>query len=499
MKYAILTGFLVFIVVGTFAAPAPSDSIAGSHEASVSPPASLTLFAPAQFDSIVGLLPGGDTLRNRKSIVSIGADQATGDMVVITLDASGTPVKTVYPRATIKTLPAAQPADKPARHDQNGRTWFIVESVLKSASIYPVSFANAFEGANGQSIAGFSLLMVGGTLYGTYAFTKNMELGYGKTSIINYGTTMFGTYYPLLIKAFLTGTTDLDKFPTKTVTGPGDYSFTSTYGIPPTDKILAWSSMIGFPLGMIIGSRANLVGKDDFGRAALMEWFSQSAGGLGFALPLFFMDPGKQSDAYLTVSSLLSMTALPAGLAAGKSIFGATAAISAGRGVLPGVSGMLGTLTGISAAMLPDYTGIDDIGVARITTGLGIAGWGAGTLLGLKLHPSIDYSFWQAVFTGVSSCAGTVMGVALPLIAQSNQRQPYILCGIAGGWTGFFVGEKLSRSLFEKSDRDRHASTLRFNLPGLAALPVILTTTGRSPSKATAAALWPMAGLAWRF
>ena len=94
------------------------------------------------------------------------------------------------------------------------------------------------------------------------------------------------------------------------------------------------------------------------------------------------------------------------------------------------------------------------------------------------------------------------MGLAFPLIAQADSHQPYTIAAIIGGWTGFFLGERLSLSLFEKSDRDRKASSLRFDLPGLAALPILAASPksarANTPQGETVPAL-PMANLEWRF
>jgi hypothetical protein len=251
-----------------------SDSTAAStSEAPEQTPApakyKLDLFAPVQYDSIIGLLPGADSLRAGKNIVSIGTDPETGAIVVISLDANGTPEKIIFPAARLQRQPgSASLTSKPATSelDQNGRTWFIIESAVKSAFIYPTSFSSAFSGGNGQTIAGFSLLTIGGTLYGTYAFTKKMELGYGKVGLMNYGSTLFGSYYPALIAAFLSGTTDLDNTPMTT----DSYGYTYSAGGPSTtEKINAWCSMIGFPLGMVVGSRVTLADKDDFGKVVL--------------------------------------------------------------------------------------------------------------------------------------------------------------------------------------------------------------------------------------
>jgi hypothetical protein len=121
------------------------------------------------------------------------------------------------------------------------------------------------------------------------------------------------------------------------------------------------------------------------------------------------------------------------------------------------------------------FPNTDGLTIARIFAASGIIGYGAGTWLGLTYHPAIDYSFWQTTFIGASSFAGTVMGIAVPLIAQSNSRQPYIVAGVFGGWAGFYFGEKLSLALFEKTQHDKRSSAIDFELPGIAALPAILT------------------------
>ena len=485
-------------------APAATSTTKATMLKPVAASNKLSLFSPAQYDSVLAILPGGDSLRTQKNIVSVGVDPATGEIVVISLDTSGMPEKATFPAASIKRKPAsASTATPPAKKklDQNGRTWFIIESTVKSAGIYPISFSNAFSGGNPQTIAGFSLLTIGGTLYGTYAFTKNMELGYGKVGLMNYGSTLFGSYYPALIAAFLDATTDLGKQPVKTTTDEWGDTYSVNDGIPPAQQIDAWLSMVGFPLGMVIGSKINLVDKDDFGKVAVMEYMSQTWGGIGFVLPLFFIDPSQYGNAYLTASSLLSMALLPTGIAAGKAMCG-DRYISAGRGTLPWVSGLLGTATGLAIPALFDFNNIDYIAIARIYSIFGIAGYGAGTWLGMNYHPGTDYSYLQTVFIGASTCAGVVMGVALPLVAQAADQQPYIIAGALGGWAGFFLGEKLSLSLFEKSSQDRHASSIKFELPCLAALPVIWAADKNALSKGYATGrlpALPMADFEWRF
>jgi hypothetical protein len=131
-----------------------------------------------------------------------------------------------------------------------------------------------------------------------------------------------------------------------------------------------------------------------------------------------------------------------------------------------------------------------------------MAGYAGGSWLGLNYHPQTDYTFWQSVFIGASAAAGTGVGVSFPLIAQANNRRAYILFSIAGGWTGFYFGERLSLQLFEKSSRDKKASDLRLNLPGLAALPLLLGPSKAASTRASGLSgvtALPMANLEWRF
>jgi hypothetical protein len=319
-----------------------------------------------------------------------------------------------------------------------------------------------------------------------------MELGYGKVGLMNYGSTFLGLHYPNLLASLLKNATSIND------RSSGDYS---TDGVTTTDQIKAWGSMIGFPLGIFIGSKLRFVDRDDGGKVTLMGYFSQPTGYLlGYGLPLYFLNPGDDLKGYLGVSTLLTMGLLPAGFWAGYAIAG-DKPISAGRGSLPYISGIMGGLTGL---IIPTWfePDMDLISTVRLLATTTIIGYGCGTVLGLTYHQSIDYTYWQTVFIGASSGAGALMAIAFPLIAKADQHQPYTIAGIIGAWTGFFLGEHLSLSLFEKSDRDRHASNFRFNLPGLAVLPVMFkrdkhNVPGNCYYGATPAQ--PVANGEWRF
>jgi len=452
------------------------------------------MFAQAQYDSVLSLIQGNDSLKFGADIIGVGIDTLNNDIVVVAFDRNSNPAKFVFPDSSLKKK-TAQPAISPKaarKLDQSGRTWFIIESALKSSVVYPLAYQWAFPHADGSVLTGLSLLTVGGSLYGAFAFTRNMELGYGKVGLMNYGSTFLGLYYPQLLATFLHNATSINDrykrgFPT-----------VHYEGITATDQIKAWFSMFGFPLGIYLGSKLRFVDRDDGGKVTLMGYFSQTAGYLfGFGLPLYFFDPtGDNPRDYLTASSFLTMSLLPAGFYAGCKIAG-DRHISAGRGSLPYVSGILGGLSGLAIPTLFDLD-YDKLSIIRTLATTTLVGYGGGTMLGLLYHPAVDYTYWQTVFIGASSGAGALMGVAFPLIGKvKDNHKPYVIMGVTGAWAGFFLGEWLSRSLFEKSDRDRGASGLSVSLPGLAALPMLLSKDRKSSASRVPAL--PMANLEWRF
>jgi hypothetical protein len=464
-------------------------------EAVKHPPARHTIhmFAPAQYDSVLSLIQGNDSLKYGADLIGVGIDTLNNDIIVVAFDQKGNPSKFVFPDSSLKkktaqTAAAPKTARKP---DQRGRTWFIIESALKSAYVYPVSYAAAFNHAGGSVIGGISLLTIGGSLYGTFAFTRNMDLGYGRVGLMNYGSTFLGLHYPHLFASLLKNATSINDRSTND----------STDDVTTTDKIKAWSSMIGFPLGIYLGSKLRVACKDDAGKVTLMEYFSQPTGYLlGYLLPMYFLNPDDDTKDYLAVSALLTMGLLPAGFWAGHAIAG-DRPISTGRGSLPYVSGIMGGLTGL---IIPTWfePHMELMSMVRLLATTTIIGYGCGTALGLTYHRSEEYTYWQTVFIGASSGAGALMAIAFPLIAKADQHQPYTIAGVIGAWAGFFIGERLSLSLFEKSSRDRQSSNLRFNLPGLAALPSLMAPRRPDASKiclSKTGPLLPVANVEWKF
>jgi hypothetical protein len=464
---------------------------------------SVRMFDQAQYDSVLSLVPGADSLRRSGDIIGVGRDTITRDIVVICFDRNGNPAKSVFPESTLAGKPgpaglaaASTPAAPPEagrRLDQRGRTWFIIESALKSSFVYPFSYRAAFPHADGGVIAGASLLTIGGTLYGTFAFTRNLELGYGRVGLMNYGSTLLGLHYPLLLGSFLHNATGINKSDTvfDSFTGETGYADIKT-----SDRVRGWFSMLGFPIGIYLGSRLNIVDRNDGGKMTLMGYFSQpTAYLLGYGLPFYFINPAEDRRGYFGTSALLTMALMPAGCYAGYKIAGREP-MPAGRGALPYVTGIMGGLTGLYLPTLFDLN-YNKISTARMLVTTTLAGYGGGTALGLLYQPSKRYTYWQTVFIGASSVAGALMVSAFPLIGGvEDNHKPYVLSAVFGGWTGFFLGDYLSSSLFEKSGRDRGAEGLRVNIPGLAALPFMFSKGNNADSPLPAL---PVADLEWRF
>ena len=312
MKKTALSGIILgTLILITYSSAVPVDSASGTPDTTAtaapqSAPVSvagpvkkkINLFAPSQYDSVLSLVPGGDSIKQAGGIIGIGADEESNDIVIISFDGEGNPVKAVVPAESLLRKPVAAVAGRPEtaakkpRLEQDGRTWFILESTGKSIYTYPSAYSTFLDdttGENSKVIGGLSLLTIGGVLYGTYAFTKNMELGYGKVALMNYGSTLLGDYYPQLMATFLHNATPIND--SYKYADSGWWGADSGYRSPTaTDQIRAWSSMLGFPLGIYLGSRMNIVEKDEYGKVAVMEYLSQTAGALAFALPVFFYD-----------------------------------------------------------------------------------------------------------------------------------------------------------------------------------------------------------------
>jgi hypothetical protein len=425
-------------------------------------------------------------------------------LMVITLDQELNLVKTVYtvspafysnltavPQAPAPIMPPPAAAPAPAlsivppavtaADRQDGRIYFITSTALRTLVIYPSGFGTLLADngdESGRTIAGLSLLTFGGSLYGSYRFTKNMELGYGRVAMMNYGGELACTYSALASR--LVYGMNIFKSQTNPFTyevfnpyGPAGYDTTVMETTDATEpgKILAIGAMVGFPLGIYLGSRLNIVGNYQYGNADIIRFFGRSAWLYGYLLPLYGSGGNKYD--YNLAAAGLTMALVPAGLYTGyKLVQGHD--YSSGRGFMIEATGIMGATTGLLAPLLFDLD-FDGTTNRRILITSIMSGHALGTMLGFKYKPEESYTFFQGVFTALSGACGSALCLSVPFLAQADDEKPYIAAGLIGGWGGFVAGERLAKSLFEVSGQDKRQSNVDVSLPIAWQWPLLLT------------------------
>lgn len=349
------------------------------------------------------------------------------------------------------SLPIDRPT-LPERNSQQGRVYLMTHTALKSFYVYPYGFSTAFENLTGQVVFGMALLSGGASLYGSYALTKNMELGYGRVAFMNYGGELLGISVPRLLTVWLHNGTNMDG------ARSNYYNYYEEESNQGSDKIGALLSMVGFPYGIYLGSKVNFAGHNQYGNASIMTDFSRWAYLYGYLLPLYNVNQLSDRE-YFAAASGLTLLLLPTGFYVGYQLV-KDQDISSGRSFMVTTGGMMGAITG---ALLPTLMESEN-GKVYITSTL--LGHIAGTAFGFQFRPGTDYSFGQGVFMALSAAGGAAVAISLPLIAEANEHQAYTLMGLLGGWGGFVLGEGLARSIFDSSERDR-GMTSRVSFPVL--------------------------------
>jgi hypothetical protein len=103
-----------------------------------------------------------------------------------------------------------------------------------------------------------------------------------------------------------------------------------------------------------------------------------------------------------------------------------------------------------------------------------MAGHLLGTGFGFLYRSSKEYTFSQGVFCAAAAGVGSLVGFSVPLIARSHSNQSYIIAGIIGAWGGLILGEYLTKSIFETSDRDSKSSKVNISIPIAYQWPLLL-------------------------
>jgi hypothetical protein len=387
------------------------------------------------------------------------------------------------------------------RLGKEGKTWLMVESTAKASLIFSGLYTTIFPKKDIGVIASATLLSMGATYYGTKLYASYCkDLSYGKVGLLNYGSTLFGMYYPFLISDFLHYGTAIDDAKKRTAIYPYSrepYIYYDDGTI--TDYVRPISSLIGFPLGIYLGSRILFKDKPDYYRVAFMEYFSQTFGFLlGYSLPRYINF--NIDNHYYTESSLLAMLLLPGGFYSGYLMSEANPHYI-DRGAFLYLTGAMGCLSGYFLPNINNYyyhMGIKN--TAYLTTLL--AGYAGGTYLGIVYHPKVEFSYLRTAFIGAISAAGALVGIGLPLLFQIEYYDIpglFTISGIAGMWTGFFLGEKLSENHFPKVSRLKQGVNLNVNLSGLALLPVINSHYSAIQNHPATRVAVPVAEVCWLF
>ena len=422
----------------------------------------LEMVNPASYGQVRAIIAAKNAVFPQGQILAMGfkkspANATAKTLIVIALNADGQPQKHVYTlsidayhtlanpfavsagqSASVET-PMENGASVHPQLRQDGRVYFMLNTTLKSLWVYPGNMTDALGSMDDNVLAGLSLLTLGGSLYGSYLFTQHMELGYGRVEFMNYGGDLGGITYPLLVR----------------------YCFSSQGG----DQASAWMGILGFPAGIYLGSKVTFAKNDAYGNASIMTSMSKFGLLYGFLLPIYFFD-NLTVNTYAQWGTGLSMALIPAGFYVGSLLVG-DKDYSSGRSVMITTTGIMGALTGL---IIPTWFESVESKVYVTTT---LAGHMLGTYIGFNYRKDQAYTFGQGIFTAASALVGAGLAEALPLIARAEAHQVYSVCGLAGAWGGFALGELMSRSLFEKFAHDKRLSS-SISFPGLGQLPLLI-------------------------
>jgi len=330
-----------------------------------------------------------------------------------------------------------------AKHNQRGRAYLLSRSTLLSLGTFTSSFSMLSDGYNSTAQA-LALGASGASLYGMYALTQDVDLGYGKVTFINHWSTAGAIFYPAILGELAN-----------------------------SEKVYAVTSLAGYAGGMALGlaQQHAKISNHDFGRASFTSFSGWSAAALAPALYAAFA-----GDSFIPKFALaLSGVAMPAGYYAGYQ-FISDRPMSPGRSVMVTNATLLGALTGISivAVIEPESTPGSILPIVATSIGGGAFGYG--------YQYKKEYSFMQGAFTALSTAAGGLVGIGLGIGLQSWDLGPLLMS--MGGWAGFLVGAPLSESLIDPSSRDENTllDRLEFDIGGLALAPVLLSKSNKEES-----------------
>lgn len=368
--------------------------------------------------------------------------------------------------------------------NQSGRAWFVLSTAAKSALIAPTVIDGTLGKLARSKYTGVSLLASGGSLYAGYMMSADMELGYGKVTLMNYGGTL-GLLYPHQAAMLIHHATDLDKDYREA--GPIDDNDPL-----PSERIQAWATLLMYPYGVYAAGSSELVANDDFGAATVVTYFSQTFGLAGYILPMYWLDPWdeKDRDAYYRASPSLTMLLIPIGAYYGAKIADEMD-VSSGRGILTYLAGAMGTGSMLLLTNLtnPDRYLDGEKSIRKAYVSAGLAGYVLGSAIGLNYKPERDFTVLQTIVTGASAAAGGAIGLGIPYVLEADSDRSYAAGLLIGSWIGLGVGARITSTLTERVSPDLSGlpggERLSISLDGLVGMPLMLLGSKRRSAKSS--------------
>ncbi|MFH0919913.1 MAG: hypothetical protein V1913_06075 [Fibrobacterota bacterium] len=473
MSFRILSAIVIALVFSALSAQ--SDSVKA-----------LTMLPTEKHAAVLDALEKTGATFDRASVLAVGFYVDSSAVVLVTLKGGAAPAQSVFPvqqdffsglgptpAAAEPSLPplAEQPIPVHSTHaataskGQDGRVYFMLNTMARSLYVYPIQLSTALPNLNETTVGGLTLCTIGGSLYAAYKYTDGMELGYGRVGLMNYGGEL-GMTYPFLFSQMLQDP---------------DRSFFNEDQNNGIDQLRAWSTMFGFPMGIYLGSRWDIAENNDYGRMNILRFFGRSGILYGYLLPLYFKSDKNGFDNYWRIAPALSMALIPAGIyGAGRILEGKE--ISSGRGFFVEVTGTLGGLTGITLPFifLGDQSGISGETYKNLLLTSILGCHAAGTWLGLRYHEERPYKFGQSVFMLLSATAGTTLALGALLTFESNANwdaRTYLAGSVIGAWGGLLLGEGLSERILDSSERDPAGSMPRIEFPAAGQWPLLLAAS----------------------
>lgn len=226
----------------------------------------------------------------------------------------------------------------------------------------------------------------------------------------------------------------------------------NVFGVDPADdeeeqNLLALSGLLGGIGGSVIGFNYAKPLTDGEARSAALASTTLAATVLGVAGTAGLLDNPARGTERAVIASIIA--AGVAGYPIGTSVARrATYTLTGGDVRATRLGGFLGAAVGATAAstIWEDSENFDGSDAQRLTSALTLGGWLGGLFLGDRLGARLfDYTENEAFLIELGAIAGGIMGVAIPVLAESDEPVAYMAAGTGGAIVGAIVANRLVR------------------------------------------------------